>query len=57
MSITIEEMLPEIEQGRCILFLGSGSSADCESAVGGGLTAAGLTQELVRFLGKDIAIR
>ena len=55
MSITIEEMLPEIEQGRCILFLGSGSSADCESAVGGGLTAAGLTQELVRFLGKDIA--
>lgn len=46
-------MLPEIMQGRCILFLGAGSSANCESPSGGGLTAKGLTREMIKHLGED----
>jgi len=52
-SQPIKELLPEIMEGRCILFLGSGSSANCESAAGGGLTGQGLTQELIAHLGED----
>lgn len=53
MHIAMKELLPEIQQGRCILFLGSGSSVACESPSGGGLTGDGLAEALVKHLGED----
>ncbi|MBN2286271.1 MAG: SIR2 family protein [Tissierellales bacterium] len=47
------ELITEINQGRCLLFLGSGSSVACESSSGGGLTGEGLSQAIVRSMGED----
>jgi hypothetical protein len=51
----IEEIVEEVHQGNCILFLGAGSSMACESSSGGGLTGAGLAQSMVEELGEDPA--
>jgi hypothetical protein len=53
MDEIFEEIITEINEGRCILFLGSGSTVSCESPSGGGLTGAGLSKEMVEFLGED----
>lgn len=53
MSTAIHEMLPEILQGRCMLFMGAGSSAACESPMGGGVTGDGLAKAMVAHLGED----
>lgn len=55
MSQPIQEMLPEIMQGRCIIFLGAGSSVSCESPYGGGLTGEGLKNAMVEYIGEDPA--
>jgi hypothetical protein len=55
MNSVLEEIVGEVENGRCVLFLGSGSTVSCESPSGGGVTGDGLTQAMVRFLGEDPA--
>lgn len=55
MDTVLEELVGEVVNGRCVLFLGSGSTASCESPSGGGVTGDGLTQAIVRFLGEDPA--
>ncbi len=55
MTSVIAEIVDEVRQGNCILFLGSGSSIACESPGGGGLTGAGLSQAMVEELGEDPA--
>jgi hypothetical protein len=47
---SIGELLPEINEGRCILFLGSGSTVACESPWGGGTTGKELAEAIVKKL-------
>jgi len=49
----IRELLPEIKEGRCILFLGSGSTVACESPWGGGMTGKDLAEAIVKKLGAN----
>jgi hypothetical protein len=53
MNSIFTELRDEIINGRCILFLGSGSTAACESPSGGGLTGEGLAQAIIRSIGED----
>ena len=53
MATPFPELLPEIQAGRCILFLGSGSSVSCESPHGGGLTGNGLKKAMLVHLEQD----
>lgn len=53
MHYEIRELITEINQGRCVLFLGAGSTMACESPLGGGVTGEGLAQSMVKSLGED----
>jgi hypothetical protein len=55
MPTLIDEIVEEISDGNCLLFLGAGSSIACESGTGGGLTGAGLSQAMIEELGEDPA--
>lgn len=53
MDVTMKYLIQQVVKGECVLFLGSGSSAACESPSGGGLLGDGLARAMVRFLGED----
>lgn len=53
MLASLKELVPEVVAGRCILFLGSGSTIACESSSGGGVTGDGLAKEIIKAMGED----